>query len=45
MIAAVSVGAGREPLLMGKPSRVTAEVIAAAHPQLTPHRTLMVGDR
>lgn len=45
MVAAVATAAGRQPVVMGKPSRFMFEVVQAAHPAIKTNRTLMIGDR
>jgi 4-nitrophenyl phosphatase len=44
LVAAVAAAAEREPLLIGKPSRMSGELITR-HAGVKPKETLMVGDR
>ena len=41
----VTVAAGREPVIVGKPSTLAKDILEAAHGGFTADRTLMVGDR
>ena len=41
----VSVAAGREPTVVGKPAVLSKDIIEAAHGKLDATRTMMVGDR
>ena len=45
MVAAVKTAAGREPVVLGKPSRFMFEIVQKRHPSIVPERTLMIGDR
>ena len=44
MVTAVAVASGREPTIMGKPSRQVFEALRQQH-GLDPARTVMVGDK
>ena len=45
MVAAVTTAAGREPVVLGKPSKFMFEIVQRRHPSIQPARTLMIGDR
>jgi len=45
MVAAVATAAGRQPVVLGKPSKFMFEIVARRHPGIVPARTLMIGDR
>ena len=45
MVAAVTTAAGRQPVVLGKPSRFMFEIVQKRHPSIQPARTLMIGDR
>ena len=45
MVAAVATAAGRQPEVLGKPSRFMFEIVQKRHPGIVPERTLMIGDR
>ena len=45
MVAAVSTAAGRQPVVLGKPSKFMFEIVQKRHPDIQPARTLMIGDR
>lgn len=45
MVAAVKTAAGREPVVLGKPSKFMFEIVQKRHPDIIPERTLMIGDR
>ena len=45
MVAAVTTAAGREPIVLGKPSKFMFEIVQRRHPSIQPARTLMIGDR
>ena len=44
-MAAVKTASGREPIVLGKPSKFMFEIVARRHPGIVPARTLMIGDR
>ena len=44
IVVSVKTAAGREPIIMGKPSRIPFEYVQRKH-NLEPSRVLMVGDR
>jgi len=45
MVAAVTTAAGRQPVVLGKPSKFMFEIVQRRHPSIQPARTLMIGDR
>lgn len=45
MVAAVATAAGRQPVVLGKPSKFMFEIVQKRHPGILPERTLMIGDR
>ena len=45
MVAAVKTASGREPVVLGKPSKFMFEIVQKRHPGIVPARTLMIGDR
>jgi len=45
MVAAVKTASGREPIVLGKPSKFMFEIVQKRHPGVVPERTLMIGDR
>ena len=45
MVSAVATAAGRDPVVMGKPSPMMFEAVKKVHPDIKPERTLMIGDR
>ena len=45
MVAAVKTASGREPIVLGKPSKFMFEIVQKRHPGIVPERTLMIGDR
>ena len=45
MVAAVKTASGREPVVLGKPSKFMFEIVQKRHPGILPERTLMIGDR
>jgi len=45
MVAAVSAASGRQPIVLGKPSKFMFEIVQKRHPGILPERTLMIGDR
>lgn len=45
MVAAVSTAAGRQPVVLGKPSKFMFEIVQRRFPGIQPARTLMIGDR
>lgn len=45
MVAAVTIAAGRQPVVLGKPSKFMFEIVQRRHPSIQPARTLMIGDR
>ncbi len=45
VVTAVATAAGRQPVVMGKPSKAMFEAVQRAHPDTKPERTLMIGDR
>lgn len=45
MVAAVTTAAGRQPVVLGKPSKYMFEIVQRRHPGIQPARTLMIGDR
>ncbi len=44
-MAAATVAAGREPVILGKPSHHMFEAVRQVHPHIVPQRTLMIGDK
>merc|ERR1712111_118101 len=42
---AVTTAAGRQPVVLGKPSKFMFEIVQRRHPSIQPARTLMIGDR
>ena len=45
MVQAVATAAGRQPVVLGKPSKFMFEIVQKRHPGILPERTLMIGDR
>lgn len=45
MVAAVKTASGREPIVLGKPSKFMFEIVQKRHPGIVAERTLMIGDR
>ncbi len=45
MVAAVATASGRQPVVLGKPSKFMFEIVQKRHPGILPERTLMIGDR
>ena len=45
MVAAVKTASGREPIVLGKPSKFMFEIVQQRHPGIKAERTLMIGDR
>ena len=45
IVSAVATAAGREPIVMGKPSKMMFEVVQQTYPEVKPERTIMIGDR
>jgi len=45
MVQAVATAAGRQPVVLGKPSKFMFEIVQRRHPGIQPERTLMIGDR
>ena len=45
MVAAVATASGRQPVVLGKPSKFMFEIVQRRHPGIQPERTLMIGDR
>lgn len=45
MVRAVATAADREPVVMGKPSKMMFETIRQMCPEMLPPKTIMIGDR
>lgn len=45
MVTAIRAATGREPLVIGKPSRLAYDTIQFIDPEIPAERTLMVGDK
>lgn len=45
VVAAIQAATHREPILIGKPSKLSFEAIRAIYPKIEPSKTLMVGDK
>lgn len=44
-VAAATTAAGRDPIILGKPSTYMFEALTITHPEVKPDRTLMIGDK
>jgi phosphoglycolate phosphatase len=44
-VAAATTAAGRDPIILGKPSTYIFEALTITHPEVEPSRTLMIGDK
>jgi hypothetical protein len=45
VVAAATTAAGRDPIILGKPSTYMFEALTITHPEVQPSRTLMIGDK
>ena len=45
VVAAATTAAGRNPVILGKPSTYMFEALMITHPEVKPNRTLMIGDK
>ena len=45
VVAAATTAAGRNPVILGKPSPFMFEALMITHPEVKPERTLMIGDK
>jgi len=45
IISAVATAVGRDPIVLGKPSRYMYDAVRSVNPGVKPERTIMIGDR